>query len=422
MIPTNPYDGWSRECRSRTGDRAMAIQSVFPTFCHISEFGPEAYRKLSVMAALSRPLVLWAPSISELDATANCHVDAAKLLRLLEKPPQPGQSGIRIAGRKDWLYNGPRRQKRSGDWDGARWTKEDEAIKTIARDDEKEPRDKQRVMIIDEEDGYDRADEFLGAHPESSEKISHLVLKGRIPPGTRQRIESQKLTGAVAAREVLRDARNHGKAIRDTGTKLPFLTLEYARFIELINEMDDPLDDLSPRLIETRSFKVFARTTLDLLEELSKLGRPDVELLIASPAHQKMAEWMDHMLVFARGKKTGEIERLMLEELCRDVGKEFPKLRPQIDVVDDFHLFGQLFLELVLVTCDPFDAWGWGRLAFAIKEHGRKLLARFGYVTNFDEMQWLFLYVFGHRPNNREAEMVHHLLKTKVRNMQPSPK
>jgi len=389
-------------------------ESYFPTFCHISEFGERAYRRLTAMAAVSRPLTLWSPSLQEAGSWPSGQLDAKVLVNLVANPTEPGRTGIRIAGREDWIYNGPRRRSRAEKWPGAAWTPWDAQIRDIAECDKNEDDNRKRVLVVGEADGYDRADEFLDSRPNVGDAIGVFIARGgKIPEGTRERIVEQNLVGWRAAREVLRDARNHGRAIKDTASKVPFLTLEYARFIDLMNQLDDPIEVI-PTVKQIRSTKAVIEATLDLLDELQKLGRPDIAKLLSSKAHAKMAKWMNGMVEYSDGKNVSDIDRFVLDEFSRAIERESPSRSP-LETLEDFHVYGSILFEAVRLALHPWEALEYFGMGFAVKEHGRSLLARLGVASPYNEMLWVFLYVFGHPPNAQEAETVRYYLELRAK-------
>lgn len=66
-------------------------ESVFRTFCHISEYNEFGYANLHRLVAGSKPLVLWAPSSAMFRAHSSVPVD--DFLTLLS------EGLVRIAGR-----------------------------------------------------------------------------------------------------------------------------------------------------------------------------------------------------------------------------------------------------------------------------------------------------------------------------------
>src|SRR5437899_779197 len=148
----------------------MATPHVFPTFCHISEFGERGYKRLDTMISMSLPLTLWAPSMKIASRYSTEQTNPPVLLRLLDL------GVVRIAGRDDWINNGPKRRLRAKMWEGAEWTQEDSAIQRIAAADRNlQPENSRRVQEVADEDGYDHADEFLQARPDAMQEIYRLI-------------------------------------------------------------------------------------------------------------------------------------------------------------------------------------------------------------------------------------------------------
>ena len=393
--------------------------AVFPTFCHISEFGDRAYNRLDTMISLSFPLTLWAPSWNFIEAHANEQVSASVVCKLVEK------GLIRIAGREFWINNRKRRQERAKEWEGAQWTTYDERIQSIAvEDQDTRPEQARRVQIVADEDGYPRADEFLSNRPEAIESISRLIRNKKIPQGTQERIEREGLTGFQAAREVLRDARNHGRAIGDTGARVPFLSLDYGRFVGLINEIDEPLV-ITTSERRVRSIRELAQKTLDLLDDLASFGQPNLSTFAGSSAHYELASWMAEITEVVKDKNVSDIEQLVLESLRRDIDKNFPEI-PTFDIREVHEklenqemteVLSRIF-ELLACAVHPGDLWHLGGAIFVSLRFGYNLLISFNFVpADYAGMNWLFLYVFGRRPRLRDLELFRHYLEIRLKGL-----
>lgn len=396
----------------------MGVPIVFPTFCHVSEFGRRGYERLDTMISMSLPLTLWAPSLKLASHYSTGQIDADSLVRLVDR------GAVRIAGREDWIKNGIKRRDRAKEWEGADWTEQDSRIERIAAADEGIRQETaRRVQIVADEDGYDRADAFLQVRPDAIPKISRMIQNGKIPDGSRERIERNQLTGYKAAREVLRDARNHGRAIADTASKVPFLSLEYGNFIDLVNECDDPIVYESERRL--RSTKEFAKKTLNLLDDLGAFGQPNLEKFAGSAAHHELANWIGEMAEIVQDRNVGDIEGLILESLRKDIDENFPQFSisgapAAYEAFKNelpFETFGILY-ELLACAANPRDPWHLGSATLVVIRYGYRLLSSFGFVPmGYSGMNWPFFYVFGRKPRINDLEKFQHYLKVRQQNL-----
>ncbi len=388
----------------------------FPTFCHISEFRDQGYPRLDTMICLSSPLTLWAPSLHLVEKHQNEQVNAELLCRLVEN------GVVRIAAREAWINNGARRRKQAadGEFEGATWTTYDERIQRIAAEDQNvRPKRNARVQIADEETGYERAEKFLSEHPEAIERVSRLLKDKKVPAGTVERIEQRSLVGFQAAREVLRDASNHGCAITDTGSEVPFLSLEYGEFMKLINEIDEPLPvTASDRRL--RSVREVAEQTLDLLDDLAVFGHQKLEKFAGSHTHKKLAEWMAARAEDAKDKNVTDIEALILSSLHRDVDANFPELlTPNLR---EIYRSGELTevlsrsFELLATAVHPTDPWHLAGALLVVLRLGHGLLVRFNFAPPYYKgMNWPFLYAFGRKPRLMEINDFRSYLERRLR-------
>src|SRR5947199_5451206 len=139
-------------------------KDVFRTFCHISEYGTDGYENLHRMVAASSPVVLWAQS-SRLIESASCRLTNREYVKLIED----GQ--IRIIGREDWILSRPFRNNHR--WPGSRWVAEiDDAIKSIASDDQGLPLNQRRVALAGRERGDVWAAEYIANNPQVVDDVS----------------------------------------------------------------------------------------------------------------------------------------------------------------------------------------------------------------------------------------------------------
>lgn len=98
------------------------------------------------------------------------------------------------------------------------------------------PKEQQSVILAPEEDGWAWATRLLQEEPERIDPIWKRIETERVPIVSLGRIQQYKGDKEKSVLQVLRDARNHMKAISDLNVDLPFLLHEnegdFFRFLE----------------------------------------------------------------------------------------------------------------------------------------------------------------------------------------------
>jgi len=231
-------------------------------FCHISEFREVSSipyftgaAVLPAMLFLSDRLSLWSPSTSQfLDARerGQSKLDAEDLVDFVR------ERRIQIVGRRWWLTDPSARRLRGWSPHGCVWVSPfDDAIAEMAIEDEKLglPETDRRVLIADDEDGWEWADEKIKASTKhvarARERLASQALPGGFLDKARQRAENPseedqkqfkiKATGSglsfsewIELRTVLRDTRNHEEAVRISHCDSPVEPSKHADAIPFI--------------------------------------------------------------------------------------------------------------------------------------------------------------------------------------------
>jgi hypothetical protein len=222
----------------------MTEGRTFPTFCHIGEYDEDGYQKLHRMLAMSQPLILWAPTSSQLEHE-KCRIPPRAFLEYVE------EGRIRVMARKKWLTDPTFRDhlafKADRPYPGARWDKNfDGELKRICEQDASYPAEQRHVLVAPEENGWEWAEKYLESNPEQITRWSRVARgkkpEAKVPTGTLQ--AAFRYAGddpAKFAQAVLRDAYNHGDAIKLSGADVPFLlSATDRRFLDILGETAAP--------------------------------------------------------------------------------------------------------------------------------------------------------------------------------------
>jgi hypothetical protein len=207
---------------------------IFPTFFHINDYDAAGYAALPRLIAISYPLVIWAPSGLLLekcyyDKQNACSISPKQFIELIE------ECHVQIIGREEWFDKDARNKHR---WAGAHWHDGfDDSILAILRERRDAPPEQQSVRIVEKEDGPDWAENYLKSKPSRVlNTITQLIREQKVPEGVRQKSLGFLEQGneREAVQTVLRDLRNHVRAITLARAKVPFVSDKDADFFRLI--------------------------------------------------------------------------------------------------------------------------------------------------------------------------------------------
>jgi hypothetical protein len=380
----------------------------FATFCHISELGAPGYRELHRMVAASRPLTLWAPS-SALLKDPECRITPEQFVEHVEN------GHIRIVARRKWLID--REARDTHPWAGARWDPAvDGAIRSIMEEDlGVAERSLRRVVAAEDEQGWQFAEEAVELDPEGTRAWEALLASDEaeqvIPPGT---LETARRHGGDDLRlqvvAILRDAFNHGNAVRESDAEIPFLMRRTDRaFVHRIAAMPDPaLTAQVPRPTPSTDNGAvavdLAEVTGQLLDVLRSLEtrRTDVARFVGSPGHAALVAWVAAVCERIRSGGVGAANVDVARELAAQLAQgDFPGL--SLSELGRRWTAGESLAAAVgtldlWITVGPFatgspgfnDVLGLLTAAFPV---GRGLCRRVGLIPgHFDGEQWPFLY------------------------------
>lgn len=380
----------------------------FTTFCHISELGAPGYGELHRMLAASKPLTLWAPS-SALLQDPNCRITPAGFVKLVER------GHIRIVARRKWLID--REARDAHPWAGARWdTSVDGAIRSMMEDDLAiSDRSLRRVVAAEDEQGWAFAEAAVEEDGEGTLEWERLLASGEaeqvIPPGT---LETARRFGGDDPRRqviaVLRDAYNHGQAVRESDADVPFLMRRTDReFVTWIASMSCPqqlphLPHPAQPGDETAVPVNLAEVTGQLLDVLRSIetDRTDIGRFVGTQEHTTLVAWT--AAVCERVKSQGVTAANL--DVARELADQLAQARfPGLALSElGHHWTADEAASAAVASLDywlTFSPFATGTPGFndflglltAAYPVGRGLCKRLGLVPgHFDGPQWPFLY------------------------------
>lgn len=294
-------------------------EPVFRTFCHISEYNELGYANLHRLVAGSKPLVLWAPSSAMLRAHSSIPVD--EFLVLLR------EGLVRVAGRERWLLDRRYRDLRAQRWAAAAWDDEiDGAIyRTYIEDLHVTDPGARRVIVADDEPGQSWAERTLASDPGQvdfwREVLDRPDVAEYVPGGTLEAIEREGMDPEAATLRILRDARNHGQAVRDTGAEVPFLLSRAdTRFLEILSATrfaGAQRQDVAG-LLRAASTDALAAQLLEVLRRLDE-SRDDHSVLpfIRRKGHDELIDWLVTFKTMVEGGSTIDQHALLRDLALR---------------------------------------------------------------------------------------------------------
>lgn len=385
------------------------MDSLLPTFCHISDFGEYGYRRLHRMIAISRPLILWSPSSVMLRST-DCRVKPKDFLELVE------MGAIQIAGREPWLTDKSFRNNHY--WgEPARWDDEiDGEIKRIYDQDRYGgDRDRPRVVVAPEALGKDWAAKFLDKHPKQVDFWAGLLTEDRsaerIPAGTLNTIGKARWEPREAVAYLLGSAYNHGHAAAAVGAEMDFLLKPAdAEFMEVMSQarIDGAADRpaVAPRPAPPQTAQILAEQLIHILGRFDDVrGRGGLLRFVRGDGHGELVSWFKTLSDLVKVTDRRELDGVLLHHLQAELRKGRHRgLASMIDspVAAAAGVTGAAISGVQAVQDpDPVNLLGVAVSAFAI---GSGLCQRLGWVSgSFTGVQWPYLYTYG-RPGNRARQ------------------
>ena len=308
------------------------MERIFPTFCHISDYDEVGFGLIPQMLESSYPLILWAPPGARVNDYYNqriCPISPEKLIHFVE------QGNVQIMGRENWLLDEQYRRKYAEDKSFAKWCYNfDGALKSIWRDQQSIPEHERSVHIASEEDGWRWASDLLEAEPERIDSLWERIEKKQVPQVSLKRIREKgygEKDKYQAVLQVLRDARDHTKAIYDADVEMPFLLQEKeGKFFSYLERGGRSRPLHKDRASHAAVSSEFTQEVHRLLERLRE-GPEKVSSLdefIGSEAHKDLAKWLRSTVHLAKiDWSKQELRKFMSGQLKRDVEAGLPPER-----------------------------------------------------------------------------------------------
>jgi len=392
----------------------MSTSWLFPTFCHISEYGENGYQNLHRMLAMSYPLNLWAPSSVLLRSPA-CKVPVNDFIGYVE-------SGlIRVSGRQHWLTSSSWRSAHS--WEGARWDGEvDGKLLSFCEEDKTKAVEQRRVIVAPDEMGWERADDYLDANPTEIDRWCKLARskagRTKIPAGTLQSALRQPNAAKprTVAKAILRDAYNHGEAFAESGAETAFLLTPADRqFLKVLATAPShgpastgvsPSDARRP----TPTVESLTKQMLDVLQHLD-VHAPDraksgsLDRFLQGDGHRELVTWFSNLCQLLKDLPPSKLDGKVIAALRRDLrGARFiSPLRGLIRHRDEsFSGAAGLICALAGLVTDPIGPLTLAGFAFGVYRIGKGLCRQLGWVpTGYTGQQWPFSYTYDSEATKR---------------------
>lgn len=405
----------------------MTTDAAFPTFCHISEYNEAGYRILHRMLAMSEPLILWAPTNAGLEHE-QCRIPPPKFIRYVE------EGRIRVFGREPWLTSQVFRDNHP--FAGSRWTESfDGELKKICEQDSSRPLRQRRVVAAAPEGGWVWAAEYLADHPDQVAKWKRLAHSKsatlKVPAGTLQAAFKYAEDDPFRlAQAILRDAYNHGQAIKLSGAEVPFLlTATDRRFLDVLGKTADPArparrnSPAAPARPEPpRVDHTSAELAAQLLEVLRLLDigssgarrHKDLDEFLGGDGHQELVTWLSRMCAQLKERDARNLDKAVIDALRADLGQaDFAK--PLRDMIrrPAAASIGAVGLASAVIgfAIDPTGPLSIGGLFASAFPVARELFRSLGYVpASFTGPQWPFLYSYGSAATRRHLADLRNVL------------
>lgn len=399
----------------------MAEDSLFPTFCHIGEYNDYGYQVLHRMLAVSQPLILWAPT-SPLLESEQCRIPPKNFLRHVE------EGRIRVFAREKWLIS--RDFRDSYVFHGARWNESfDRVLKKMCEDDASRPVEQRRVVAAPPEEGWQWAEEYLADKPGQVTKLNRIArgktATSKIPAGTLQAAFRYADDDPFRlAQAILRDAYNHGQAIKLSGAQAPFwLSPTDKTFATILRDTAAPGQHTADRSFRgpdaTASAAPADETSAEIASQLLNIlrlldiGAPslhrgkDLDGFLLSEGRQEMVTWLSRVCNLLKVTEASKLDRAVITMLRADLdhaGFSRP-LREMIrhPATTAVGAVGLVTTVLGSVT-DPSGPVTLAGLFAAAFPVAQTLFRSLGYVpADYTGPQWPFLYAYGSPATKRNV-------------------
>ncbi|MFG2817443.1 hypothetical protein [Streptomyces sp. NPDC048410] len=380
--------------------------AIFPTFCHISDYGERGYQDLHHLVALSQPLNLWAPSSVLIRQFSR--ITPKEFIRYVD------QGFIRVIARDEWLRD--QRFRDAHPWPHASWDAEiDDALRSIMRNDEAQEESVRRVLSAPPAEGEAAAVRSLTLDPRQvaywNKAFRSKDAERKIPVGILTAARRQADGGEFEiAKMILRAGYNHGAAFDLSGATLPlFLSPSDPRFIRLINHAPaagEGPGGRPPASTAEPSQQRMAELAGQLIQVLHHLdihaGPRSLDAFIAGEGRQELVAWINAVCEQYRYHPSRDIDGLVIRELREQLGRA--RLRGPLGRLSARGSLPTVVgvVDLVATAADfvhsPGQSLNTVGMAAGVFSVGNGLAQQMGWLpSTFDGPQWPFLYAYSSR-------------------------
>jgi hypothetical protein len=394
--------------------------NVFRTFCHINEYDLAGYAELHRMIATSAPVVLWAPS-SMLLQIPSCRISEKEFVKYVD------DRVVRVIGRRDWLLSRDYRNRLAGEkWEGAQWNPAvDDALRSMALEDEGSPLPERRVAIASDERGVGWADEYVEKNPSSVAAIAEILTgpdaESNMPIGVVASARKHAQDPEGLAKRILRDAYNHSEAIAVAGSRTPFLLQQReSSFLQLLRTLceSEKFDGPSHTPSRTLSMQEMADLTQEVLSVLRHLDSArrttSLNQFVANEGHQLLATWLSEICQELVEDEANNVRGKVVRSLQRDfdTGRLENSLKDVLTNRDA--IIG--WTGDITSTIDPalsreLKVLGLVGLLAGVYGLQRNIRQLAGFAPgHYSGPQWAFLYTFGTRATGRSHRIMRNVL------------
>jgi hypothetical protein len=296
----------------------MDDSMIFTTFYHINDYDETGYAALPRLIATSYPVVLWAPSGRLLSKCYNekiCSISPEQFIKLVE------DGHIHIIGREEWLTDKHFRNQQK--WPYAAWLDGfDDRILAILRERENAPLNKRSVRIVERADGWEWAEDYLQRNSDKlMEAVPKLIREKKVPRGVVDKALRALDQGdeREAVKTVLRDLRNHVRAITLAEAKVPFFSRSDAEFFRLMEVQGTFTELIKGDMVISSDM---GRALIDLVDRLTSPEHViNLSGFIGTNLHRELASWFSRATDVAHNRLPEEFKQSLEERLWEYAGK-----------------------------------------------------------------------------------------------------
>jgi len=237
-------------------------------FLHIDDFGEDGFDQLTPLLVLSGRANIWAPSAHLLQQSKS-NIGVKDLLWLIEK------GYMSVTARRRWFFDKTFRENHN--WAGARWNDSlDSPLQSMAKEDESRPRSERRVILAENETGYDKAISRVKLKDGKAleGRLRKLFNEQLLPVGIQEKAQTARYEKRSVPQQILRDYYNHIDAIKESSSdSLVSLDKQFLLISSVLNtkmKAFDPSESVSLTDFKHALNVITAISTIDSPKKLKK--------------------------------------------------------------------------------------------------------------------------------------------------------